>query len=486
MCLPQLAVRALLARFCGGSTVLGSLASRLFQRGKIVQLIGTRLFSPIQAGHRLLIFAASVALFGHCACRAAADDWPDWGGPQRDLVWREKGIVDKFPTTGLLPRVWSRPIGEGYAGPAVAHGRVYVTDRQREKQNEGVHCLDAETGKPLWDYVYPSRYTIDYPNGPRSTPVIYDGRCYTIGAMGQMFCFDAKTGKVLWSKDFVKDYKTRLPIWGMVASPLVDGRQLITLVGGENALVVSFDRITGQEIWRALDDPQIGYSPPVIFTINGKRHLVVWHPNSITGLEPETGKLLWDVPYSVRVGLAIATPRNVGNRIFVTSFYNGPRMIEVAADGKSAKVVWQGNSDSEINTDGLHSIIPTPVFDGSYIYGVCSYGQLRCLDASNGKRLWETYRATGKARWWNAFLIPHEDRFFIHNEQGDLIIAKLSPSGYEEISRAKLIEPTRPVMRRMTIWSHPAFAMKSVFARNDKEIVRVSLAADRHSSAKNP
>jgi hypothetical protein len=154
-------------------------------------------------------------------------------------------------------------------------------------------------------------------------------------------------------------------------------------------------------------------------------------------------------------------------------------MIEIGDDGQSAKILWQGHSDSEIVTDGLHSIIPTPVFDGTHIYGVCSFGQLRCLDASNGKRLWETLAATGKGRWWNAFLIPHEDKYFIHNEQGDLIIARLSPTGYEEISRAKLIEPTRPVNRRMTIWSHPAFAMKSVFARNDKEIVRVSLAADK-------
>ena len=114
-----------------------------------------------------------------------------------------------------------------------------------------------------------------------------------------------------------------------------------------------------------------------------------------------------------------------------------------------------------------------------HIYGVCSYGELRCLDANTGKRIWETYEATGKDRWWTAFIIPHEDRYFLHNEQGDLIIAKLSPEGYEEISRAKLIEPTRRVRRRITIWSHPAFAMKSVFARNDKELVRVSLAVEK-------
>ncbi len=217
---------------------------------------------------------------------ARADDWPGWGGPKRDLVWRETGIVEKLPS-GLLPRVWSTPIAEGYSGPAVANGRVYITDRQHEKQNERVLCLDAETGKNLWTHEYrPPRYSISYPAGPRSTPEIHDGRVYTIGAMGQMFCFDEKTGGVLWSKDFVNDFKTKLPIWGMAASPLIDGDQVIMLVGGENALVVSLDKATGRERWRALDDPEVGYSPPVIFTINGKRQLIVWHPRSITGLDP--------------------------------------------------------------------------------------------------------------------------------------------------------------------------------------------------------
>ncbi|MCH8830151.1 MAG: pyrrolo-quinoline quinone, partial [Planctomycetes bacterium] len=183
--------------------------------------------------------------------------------------------------------------------------------------------------------------------------------------------------------------------------------------------------------------------------------------------------------FRVKAGLTIPTPRKVGNRLFVTAFYDGPMMIEVAPDGKTAQVAWKGKSNSEIQTDGLHCLIPTPWMDETHIYGVCSYGQLRCLDAKTGKRIWETFAATGRGRWWTAFIVPHEDRFFIHNEQGDLIIAKLSPQGYEEISRGKLLQPTRKVRRRLTIWSHPAFAMKSVFARNDKEIIRVSLAAKK-------
>jgi outer membrane protein assembly factor BamB len=371
--------------------------------------------------------------------------------------------------------VWSTPLGEGYSGPAVAKGKVYITDRIREKRTERVLCLDAETGKIVWTHEYPAQYTVSYPAGPRSTPVVDAGRVYAIGAMGHMFCFDADKGTVLWQRDFVKEFGTKIPIWGLVASPLVDGDQLITLVGGENSLVVAFDKKTGKELWRSLNDEQVGYCPPVIFEFDGVRQLIVWHQQALSSLNPKNGEVYWQIPFRVRAALCIGTPRRVGNRLFVTAFYNGPLMVEVS--GKTTKVAWRGKSDSEVKTDGLHSIISTPWMNKTHIYGICSYGQLRCLDAKTGARLWETFDATGKGRWWNAFIIPHEDRYFIHNEQGDLIIANLTPQGYKETSRAKLVEPTRPVQRRQTIWSHPAFAMKSVFARNDKEIVRVDLSA---------
>src|SRR5205085_6048398 len=127
---------------------------------------------------------------------------------------------------------WSTPIGEGYSGPAVADGLVYITDRQRGPGTERVLCLDAETGKEVWKHEYEVTYTIQYPAGPRATPVISEGRVYTIGAQGDMYCFDARNGKVLWQKSFEKDYQTKLPTWGMAASPLIDGDQAITLVGG--------------------------------------------------------------------------------------------------------------------------------------------------------------------------------------------------------------------------------------------------------------
>jgi outer membrane protein assembly factor BamB len=413
---------------------------------------------------------------------APADDWPQWGGPQRDLVWREEGIVEKLPDvdpdTGMLPRMWTAPIGSGYAGPAVADGRVFICDRVAKENLERVLCFDANSGDELWKHEYKAPYAISYPLGPRTTPTIDADRVYTLGAVGHLFCFNATTGKILWRKHLPTDFGTVLPSWGMAGAPLIDGDQLIVLAGGKpGALVISLDKHTGSERWRALKGPEPGYCPPVIFEIAGRPQLVIWHPQAVVGLDPQRGKELWRVPFAVESGLTISTPRLVGNRLFVTSFYNGPLMIDLGENDTSPRVLWRSApGNTELKNDSLHAIMCTPIVTEKHIFGVGSYGELRCLDAQNGNMLWETHDATGPARWWNAFLVPHRNRVILCNEQGEIIFASLSGDGYQELGRAKLIEPTQPIQRRMTVWSHPAFAMQSVFARNDGELIRVNLA----------
>ena len=171
---------------------------------------------------RMSLFAAAATVIGLSGASVViADDWPQWGGPQRDLAWREKGIVKELATKELLPRVWATPIGAGYAGPAVANGKVFVMDRSAD--GERVLCLDADSGKEIWKHEYAARYTVSYPLGPRCTPTIDDGRVFSVGAMGHLFCLDEKSGQVLWQKNFVEDFGTKLPVWGMVHAPLVGG-----------------------------------------------------------------------------------------------------------------------------------------------------------------------------------------------------------------------------------------------------------------------
>jgi outer membrane protein assembly factor BamB len=423
---------------------------------------------------------ASLIAWGMVASIVLAADWPQWGGPQRDLVWREVGIVDELPS-GELPRMWSVPIGAGYSGPAVAAGRVFVTDRLAEENLERVLCVDADSGEQIWKHQYEAPYSISYPLGPRATPTVDGERVYTLGAVGHLLCFSAAKGEVMWEKHLPTDLGTELPIWGMAAAPLIDGDQLIVMAGGANgALVVSFEKQTGKELWRALDDPAVGYAPPVIYEFGGKRQLIIWHQSHISSLDPATGKIFWQHPYPVQEALTVAMPRKIGRRLFVTAFYEGPLMLELGDDGVSPTVVWDGGSGNELKNNSIHTIMPTPTANEDIIFGVSSYGQLRCLDTKTGEMLWETRQPTGEGRWWNAFAVPLGDdtgrRTFLANEQGELILAEITRAGYRELGRAKLIEPTQPIQRRKTVWAHPAFAMQSVFARNDKELVRVNLA----------
>jgi outer membrane protein assembly factor BamB len=411
-----------------------------------------------------------------------ADDWPQWGGPQRDCVWRESGIVDTLPAvdaaSGMLPRVWAAKIGAGYAGPAVADGRVFVTDRLADDDLERALCFDADSGEELWKHEYRAPYSISYPLGPRATPTVDGERVYVLGAVGHLFCFDVESGDIVWQKHFPSDFGTEVPVWGMAAAPLVDGDQLIVLAGGKpGRMVLSLNKNTGEVNWKALDGKEPGYCPPVILEFGGERQLVIWHPAAVVGLDPTNGEKLWEVPFAVEAGLSIPMPRKIGERLFITSFYNGPLMIDLGANGRSPQVLWRtAPSNREIKNDSLHAIMCTPIVTEDFIYGVGSYGELRCLETKTGRMVWETREATGPERWCNAFLIPQGDRVILCNEHGEIIFARLTGEGYQEFSRAKLIEPTAPIQRRMTVWSHPAFAMGGVFARNDGELIRVDLS----------
>jgi outer membrane protein assembly factor BamB len=250
---------------------------------------------------------------------------------------------------------------------------------------------------------------------------------------------------------------------------------------------MAFHKDTGKELWRALNASEPGYAPPMIYDVQGKRRLIVWHPDAVNSLNPETGAVYWTVPYGdrnfIKAGLTIPTPRIDGDKLFLTAFYNGPLMLKLHGDNPPT-VLWQGNSNSEQpdRTEGLHSIMTTPFIKDGYIYGVCSYGELRCLKEETGTRIWSTHKATTGAsvRWGNAFLVEQGDRFILFNEQGDLIIARLTPKGYEEIDRAHILEPTNPYAGkgRRVIWSYPAFANRCVFARSDREIVCGSMAKE--------
>ena len=424
-------------------------------------------------------FAIIIALLLHIPVFAA--DWPQWRGENRDGIWREKGIIQKFEHE-QLPIRWRAKIANGYSGPTVANGRVYITDRLTSPEKvERIHCFDAMTGDTIWSHSYESNYIkVGYPDGPRASVTINDGRAYSLGSMGHLFCLDAAKGDILWSKDLYTEYKISLPIWAIAAAPLVEKDLVILQIGGaDNACLVAFDKVTGKEKWRALND-KASYSAPIIIRQASQRVLVCWTGGSVAGLDPMTGKLHWQHPFvPVKMVLNIATPVFENGYLFVSGFYDGSLLLKVNPDELSVEQVWRRRGQSERITDSLHCCISTPVLQGDYIYGVDSYGELRCLDLKTGDRIWENLDATPKDRWSNIHMVRHEDKIWMFNERGELIISKLSPKGFHEISRTKLIEPTTGQLKRGekgVCWSHPAFANRHIYIRNDEELICADLS----------
>ena len=412
--------------------------------------------------------------------QAFGEDWPQWRGMNRDGVWHETGLIETFSSDRLTPK-WRVEIAAGYSGPTVAKGRVYVTDRVAKPVSiERVHCFDERTGEREWSFEYPCDYgRVSYPAGPRACVTVHEGKAYALGSTGRLHVFDAEKGSVLWQRDLEQLYKIELPIWGIAGAPLIYEQLVILHIGGEKACIVALHKDSGEEAWRALSD-KAQYTAPVLVQQAGQPVVICWTGDSVSGLAALSGKVLWRYEWKVqKMPIGVATPVVENDRVFFTSFYDGSLMLRLAADKPSVEKVWQIVGRDEKNTLALHSIISTPAFENGYVYGVDSYGELRCLDGATGERLWENKTATPPARWSTIHFIKNGDRYWLFNERGELIIAKLSPRGYEEISRAKLLEPTLDQLRQRggVCWSHPAFANGHVFARNDNELVCASLAA---------
>lgn len=429
-------------------------------------------------GKRMLALSSAILVF--LIAQGSCGEWPQWRGPNRDGVWSEEGIVATFESE-RLPARWRAEVAGGYSGPTVASGLVYLTDRLTSPvAKERVLCFDATTGAEVWSYSYECEYgKVGYGVGPRASVTIEDGRAYSLGAMGHLFCFDAAKGKVLWSKDLNSEYGIRMPHWGIAAAPVIEGDLVIVQIGGrDDACLVAFDKAAGKERWRALGD-RVSYSAPIVIDQAGKRVLVCWTGDNVAGLDASTGKLYWKHPFTPsRMVIGIATPVFENGYLFVSSFYDGSLLLKVDPDELTAEKVWRRKGPSEKETDSLHCCISTPLLLGDHIYGVDSFGELRCLDLLTGDRVWEDLAAVPKARWSNIHMVRNRGRVWMFNERGDLIICTLSAQGRSEISRTKLIDPTEGQLNQRggVCWSHPAYAYKRIYIRNDKELICADLS----------
>jgi outer membrane protein assembly factor BamB len=404
------------------------------------------------------------------ALQVQGDDWPEWRGPNRDGVWHETIAIPAFPTNGLRIS-WRVPVGRGWSSPIVASGRVYLTDVEINppKAEERVLCLAESDGKLLWSRAYAAPYpewAFD-PNagGPRSTPIARAGKLYTLGATALLHCLNAANGASIWQKDLAKEYQLA-EFSGNTPCPLIEDDLLILYICGKPAAcVVAIDKNSGKEIWRALDDT-FTYSSPIIITAAGKKQLIVWTQQGITSLNPKTGETWWRETINTPGDMAVATPVFSNPWLLV-----GGMMLKLDADKPAAEIAWPEN---RAVSKRVLSNTSTALLQNGYIFAAKISGQMVCLGASTGKELWSTNSITDLKNGSSIHITPTGDSVLLFTNEGNLIHARLSPEGYQEYSRAHLLDGTHSFNGRNVVWPPPAYANGHVFARNDKELVCAS------------
>jgi outer membrane protein assembly factor BamB len=411
-----------------------------------------------------------------CSCLAlvrgaTGEDWPRWGGPRGDASWKGPDLPENWPAQGLTRR-WKVDLGGGYGGVSVVEGRVYVMDRQTEPHEcERLVCFDAKTGKRLWSYEYMVAYgKLDYGNGPRSTPTVHAGRVYILGAVGYAACIDARSGEKVWAKDLADEPGIQLSTWGLAASPLIFENLVVLHPGAKNGgCLMALDRATGNEVWRASEDPA-GYATPVLIDAPSGKMLIAWTPEHILGLDPQNGKIHWSVPYSVMYGVSIATPIYREETVFVSGYWAGSKAIRLGKNPQEAQIVWEENRF-------LRGLMAQPLYRDGLVYTIDKAYGLTCFELATGKKLWDDgNRMTPRGQNPQATLVwlGESRRAIILNELGDLILARLDRQGYHEQSRTHIID----AKERQPIWAHPAYAGTRVFARSDTELICVELVSD--------
>jgi outer membrane protein assembly factor BamB len=384
----------------------------------------------------------------------AAADWPQLLGPGRDGRTIETDLIDTFPAKG--PAVaWQRDVGEGYASPAIAGGRLILFHRQGDE--DVVECLDAVAGTPRWRHAYATSYEDGFGkgNGPRATPVIAGERVYTHGAAGQLHCLDLKSGKKVWARKLADDYELKPSFFGVGTTPLVEGKLLLVNVGASGAGIVAFDAETGKERWRATDH-EASYSSPVAATVGGVRQVIFFTREGLVMLDPETGKVRASKRWRSRNHASVnaATPVLLpGDHLFLTASYNtGAVLLKLRKDG--VEEVWK-------NDTSLSSHFGTPVAVDEQLYGFDGRQEegasLRCID-------WKT----GRVRWTEAgygcgSLIAAGKKLFVLSEHGELVLLNANPAKHDEVARARVLgSPCR---------AHLALADGRLYGRDGRKLV---------------
>ena len=379
---------------------------------------------------------------------AFAQDWPQWRGTNRDGKVAGFTAPQNWPKE--LTQKWKVTVGTGDATPALVGDKLYVFARQGE--DEVTLCLDAASGKELWQNKYAAKAVAGPASrhpGPRSSPTVAEGKVVTLGVNGVLSCLDAATGKELWRKD---EFPSVVPQFFTATSPIIDGGICIAHLGGkDNGAVIAFDLTTGDQKWKwAGDGP--AYASPVLMTADGVKQVVDQTEKNIVGVAVADGKLLWQIaaPPQGRFYNS-ATPIVDAQTVIYTGQGQGTKAVKVEKqnDGFAAKELW---SNTQLGT-GFN----TPVLKDGLLYGLSDRGSLFCLNAQTGQTAW-TDTATRKDNF--GAILDAGSVIFALPSDSQLIVFKTSDKEYTEVARFKVADAP--------IYAHPVIAGNRIFVRDQE------------------
>ncbi len=406
--------------------------------------------------------------------RLEAGDWPQILGPNRNGIAENEKIADGWPKGGPKT-LWQREVGSGFAGVAVARGKAVLFHRVGDVQR--VDVMDARTGLVLRKADYPARYIPSYTSddGPRSVPLIHDGRVYLYGARGGLHCLDLETGKKLWSRDTFADYNSKRPFvrgepaegyFGIGSTPIVADDKLIVNVGGDTkeAGIVAFSLETGKTLWKATSE-RAGYSSPTAATVDGVRHVIFVTRLNVVSIDPSNGNVRFRFPFG-KTGptVSAASPLILDGRLFVSASYEVGAVF--AKIGKTdARALWRSD-------EVMSSQYTTCIEHQGNLYGIhgrqdIGRASLRCFDPKTGKVHWTE---TG---FGYATLLKADGKLLILETDGELVLADPSPNGYRELARATIFEGTRE--RKPTTRALPALSNGYFYVRDTHTLKCINL-----------
>lgn len=396
-------------------------------------------------------------LLGLALVQPLAADWPQVLGPTRNGVYAGPALADAWPAGG--PRVvWHKTVGPGFAGPAVAAGKVILFHRVGAQ--EVVEALNPTTGATIWQHAYPTTYRDDFgfDEGPRAVPVIAGGVVYTFGAEGQLHAVDLATGKGLWSEHTAKRFGVPKNFFGSGGSPLVEDGRVIANVGGKDAGIVAFDAKSGRVLWQATGDGA-SYSSGVGTTIGGSRAAVFLTRAGLVMLDPASGRVRVQQPWRSRSASSVnaASPLIAGDLVFVSAQYGpGAGVFRLNESGLTA--VWA-------NDDALSTHYATAVQRDGVLYGFHGRQEfgpsLRAVELQTGKVRWDVdqFRAGS--------ITLAGDRLLIVREAGEIVLAPAAPDAFRPLARAQVLSGT--------VRALPALSDGFLYLRNERTLICLDL-----------